>query len=109
MRKDTRFHRSDRSELEAKLPPGTLSEAQTLGIWNMMLRCDDPGDVARTYRSYRDSKHCTVPRQKLRSMRDTMIADMRASNRKDPSPRKEKKMGVNIPTWWDAMNPRKGA
>jgi hypothetical protein len=42
-------------------------------------------------------------------MRDTMISDMREQNKKDPKKRVEKKTGVNIPTWWDNMNPRKGA
>jgi len=109
MRKDTRFHRSERQDIESKLPPGTLSDSQAVGIWNMMLQADDPGEVARWYRSYRDSKHCTTPRHHLRSMRDTMIADMREQNKKDPKKRVEKKTGVNIPTWWDSMNPRKGA
>lgn len=110
MRKDTRFRRPDRQEIENRLAPGTLADAQALGVWNMMLRCDDPGDVARTYRSYRDSDHCTVPRDKLRNMRDTMITAMREENAKDPTPRKEKRVGVH----YDAYNhgwqrPRTGA
>ena len=71
MRKDTRFRRPDRLDIEAKLPPGTLADSQALGIWNMMLQCDDPSDVAHKYRSYRDSSHCSVPREALRAMRDT--------------------------------------
>ena len=95
MRKDTRFARPDQSELTEKLPAGCLSDAQTLGIWNLMMRCDDPSDVSHTFRSYRDSIHCTVPRQKLRAMRDTMITAMREANKKDPNPRKEKQAGVH--------------
>jgi hypothetical protein len=95
MRKDTRFARPDRSEIETKLPAGCLSDAQCMGIWNMMLQSDSPGEVARWYRSYRDSDHCTVPRQKLRAMRDTMITAMREANKKDPNPRKEKQAGVH--------------
>ena len=93
MRKDTRFRRPDRNNIEARLPAGTLADSQALGIWNMMLQCDDPSDVAHKYRSYRDSNYCSVPREKLRAMRDTMITAMRESNREDPNPRKEKKKG----------------
>lgn len=110
MRKDTRFRRPERPEIESRLTPGTLADAQAMGVWNMMLRCDDPSDVSRTYRSYRDSKHCTVPRIKLRNMRDIMIAAMREENAKDPTPRKEKKSGVHystMPGGW--MPPRTGA
>ena len=95
MRKDTRFRRPERQEIESRLPAGTLADPQAMGIWNMMLRGDDPSDVAHTYRMYRDSKHCSVPRQHLRSMRDTMITAMREANREDPNPRKEKKAGVH--------------
>ena len=110
MRKDTRFARPDRSEIESKLPPGTLSDAQSMGVWNMMLQSDDPSEVARWYRSYRDSDHCTVPRQKLRAMRDTMITAMREANRKDPKPRKEKKLGVHYSGHNNGfVQPRRGA
>jgi hypothetical protein len=110
MRKDTRFRRPDRQEIEAKLPPGTLKDSQALGIWNMMLQCDDPSDVAHKYRSYRDSSHCSVPRESLRAMRDTMITSMREENRKDSSPRKEKKKGVHYDGMADGWMPRrKGA
>ena len=95
MRKDTRFRRPERQEIESRLPAGTLADPQALGIWNMMLQCDDPSDVSHKYRSYRDSKQCSVPRQHLRSMRDTMITAMREANREDPNPRKEKKAGVH--------------
>jgi len=93
MRKDTRFRRPERHDIETRLPNGILSNAQALGVWNMMLQCDDPSDVAHKYRSYRDSKHCSVPREHLRAMRDTMITAMREENKKDDKPRKEKKKG----------------
>lgn len=110
MRKDTRFRRPERQEIESRLPAGTLSDPQALGIWNMMLRADDPSEVAHTYRMYRDSKYCSVPRESLRSMRDTMIICMREENKKDPAPRKEKKKGIHydaMPDGWMPM--RKGA
>lgn len=111
MRKDTRFARPDRAEIESKLPPGTLADSQALAIWNMMLQSDDPSEVARWYRSYRDSDHCTVPRQQLRSMRDTMITSMREANRNDKHPRKEKKAGTHYEKPHMHSNPgvRKGA
>jgi hypothetical protein len=95
MRKDTRFRRPDRQDIESRLPAGTLGDSQALGIWNMMLQCDDPSDVAHKYRSYRDSSYCSVPREQLRSMRDAMITAMREANHQDPNPRKEKKAGVH--------------
>jgi hypothetical protein len=107
MRKDTRFARPDRTEIESRLPPGTLSDAQALGIWNLCLQADDPSEVAHWYRSYRDSNHCSVPRQKLRAMRDTMITAMRESNRQDSKPRKEKKAGVHYHTYPDGWMPRR--
>jgi hypothetical protein len=99
MRKDTRFNRPDRSEIESRLPQGILKDPQALGVWNMMLQNDDPSDVAHTYRSYRDSKYCNVPRQHLRAMRDTMIRAMREENKKDPHPRKERRMGPHYPDY----------
>jgi hypothetical protein len=110
MRKDTRFARPDRSDIEAKLPPGTLDDAQALGIWNMMLRASDPSEVCHLYRSYRDSRYSAVPKPSLRAMRDTMITSMREANRKDTSPRKEKKAGIHyqkLDNLW--QSPRKGA
>jgi hypothetical protein len=110
MRKTTEFRRPERSEIESRLPAGILSDPQALGVWNMMLRGGDPSDIAHTYRSFRDSSHCTVPREHLRSMRDAMITSMREANRKDPNPRKEKKKGVHynpMPDGW--MPTRKGA
>jgi hypothetical protein len=107
MRKDTRFARPDRAEIESKLPSGILSNAQALGVWNMMLRGDDPSDIAHTYRSYRDSKYCEVPRDHLRAMRDAMVTSMREANRKDSKPRKEKKKGVHYSTMPDGWVPRR--
>lgn len=93
--------------MEEKLPKGILSDPQALGVWNMMLQNDDPSDVAHTYRSFRDSKHCTVPREHLRSMRNTMIASMREANKKDPKPRIEKKKGVHYSAMPDGWMPRR--
>ena len=107
MRKDTRFRRPERHEIEARLPAGTLADAQALGVWNMMLQADDPSVVAFRYCSYRDSEHCSVPREKLRAMRDTMVTAMRESNRLDPSPRKEKKKGVHYNGYNDGWQPRR--
>ncbi len=111
MRKDTRFARPDRADLESRLPPGSLADAQALGVWNMILAADDPSEVARWYRTYRDSEHCTVPKEKLRAMRDTMIQSMREANRQDPNPRKEKKAGVHYerPDMHSRPATRKGA
>lgn len=110
MRRDTRFKRPDRSEIEAKLPSGTLADAEALGIWNLMLQADDPSEVAYRYRSYRDSPHCSVPREKLRTMRDTMITSMREANKQDPNPRKHKQAGVHYDKHNDGWTrPRTGA
>ena len=110
MRKDTRFSRPDRSDIEAKLPPGTLKDAQAMGIWNMMLRASDPSEVCHLYRSYRDSKYSAVPKPSLRAMRDTMITSMREANRQDPSPRKERKLGVHYNGHNNGfVQPRRGA
>jgi hypothetical protein len=97
MRNDTRFARSDRETLTTKLPPGTLNSPQAQGIWEFMLRCDDPSHVAHTYRSYRDSDKCEVPRQSLRAMRDVMITDMREQNKLSKKPRVETQVGRNAP------------
>jgi hypothetical protein len=110
MRKDTRFARPERTEIESKLPSGIFSDAQALGVWNMMLRSSDPSEVANWYRSYRDSDRCSVPQKNLRAMRDTMIQCMREANRQDPNPRKEKKLGVHYDGHNDGfMQPRRGA
>jgi hypothetical protein len=105
MRKDTRFARPDRATLETQLPPGTLADAQALGIWNLMLACDDPSDVSHKYRSYRDSDRCSVPRETLRAMRDTMINGMRLANKQDNNPRKEKKIGIHYDRHSDGWLP----
>lgn len=107
MRKDTRFQRPERQKIEEKLPPGSLANPQALGVWNMMLQCDDPSDVAHKYRSYRDSDHCSVPREHLRAMRDAMISSMREENKKDPHPRLEKKKGKHYHTYPDGWMPRR--
>lgn len=99
MRKDTRFARPDRAAIEQNLPSGILSDSQAVGIWNMLLQSDDPSEVCRWYRTYRDSPHCTVPKQHLRAMRDTMITAMRESNRSDSKPRKEKKKNTHYPDY----------
>jgi hypothetical protein len=77
----------------------------------MIVRSDDPSEVSRHYRSYRDSKHCTLPRERLRAMRDTMITSMREANRQDKNPRKEKKAGTHYEKPHMHSNPgvRKGA
>jgi hypothetical protein len=107
MRKDTRFRRPERHEIESRLPGGVLKDPQALGVWNMMLQNDDPSDVSHTYRNFRDSEHCTVPRQHLRAMRDTMITAMREANREDTKPRKEKKKGTHYHTYPDGWMPRR--
>ena len=110
MRKSTEFRRPERHDIEKKIPAGILSDPQALGVWNMMLRGGDPSEIAHTYRTYRDSKHCTVPREHLRAMRDTMITSMREANREDPRPRKEKRKGVHYNGYNDGWQPRrKGA
>jgi len=111
MRRDTRFKRPAREDLEANLPSNTLSDNQTIGIWNMMLQSDDPSEVSRWYRSYRDSLHCSVPREKLRAMRDTMILGMREENRKDSAKRVERKKGTHYSDYENerALKPREGA
>jgi hypothetical protein len=110
MRKDTRFDRSDRQTLESKLPSGTLKDPQAMGVWEFFLRCDDPSHVSHTYRSYRDSKHCEVPRQNLRVMRDTMINDMREQNKLSKKPRVETQRGSNAPRLTDFVQaPRRSS
>jgi len=111
MRKDTRFNRPPREDLEGRLPSGTLSSSQEMGIWNMMLQSDDPSEVCRWYRSYRDSPHCDVPREKLRAMRDIMVNGMRESNKKDPAKRLEKRKGTHYADYENEwiLKPREGA
>jgi hypothetical protein len=109
MRRDTRFARPERAEIESRLPPNILSDPQALGVWNLVLQSDDPSEVSRWYRSYRDSPHCQIPRQNLRAMRDTMITAMREANRQDSNPRKEKKAGVHYQKNVDVTPQRKSA
>jgi hypothetical protein len=82
-----------------------------MGIWNMMLQSDDPSEVCRWYRNYRDSPHCDVPREKLRAMRDTMVNGMRESNKKDPAKRLEKRKGTHYADYENEwiLKPREGA
>ena len=109
-RRDTRYARSSHADLVAKLPPGTLSDHQSLGIWDMMTRADDPSAVSQLYRSYRDSNRCSLPKGKLRAMRDVMIQDMRETNKKDAKPRVQTQIGNNTPGYNDGWQDlRKGA
>ena len=110
MIKDTRFPRSDRQTLEGKLPPGTLDDAQAWGVWNFLIQSDDPSNVSQIYRSYRDSDRCTLPREKLRAMRDVMVNDMREQNKLSKKPRVQTQIGNNTPGYNDGrQSPRKGA
>jgi len=104
MRIDTRFPRHPRSEIEGRLKSNTLSHPQSYGVWSIFLQCDDPSDVAHKFRSYRDSKYCSIPREDLRDMRDTLIESMRESNQKLKNPRKERKKGVHYPDYTDNWN-----
>lgn len=111
MRRDTRFPRPDRYSLESKLPPGTLAHPQAAGVWSIFLQCDDPSEVAHRFRSYRDSDYCSIPRENLRAMRDTLILGMREANKAAAKPLKEKQKGVHYMNyekeWVD--KPRTGA
>ena len=95
---------------EGDMVRADLSDAQQLGIWNLMKQADDPSHVCHLYRSYKDSKYCTVPRAILRRMRDVMIADMKEQNKTSLNPRKQKQTGNNIPIWNDPkLHIRRGA
>lgn len=111
MRRDTRFKRPSREELESRLPSDVLSGPEEMGVWNMILQSDDPSEVARWYRSYRDSPNCTLPKKKLRAMRDVMITAMREANKSDPSRRVEKKKGTHYMDYENEwlLSPRQGA
>lgn len=111
MKRDTRFPRPDRSTLEQRLSPGTLNHPQAYGVWSIFLQCDDPHDVSHKFRSYRDSPYCTIPREKLRDMRDTLITGMREANKALEKPLKEKQKGRHYPDYenqWH-LDPRTGA
>lgn len=85
-----------------------LKDAQTLGIWNLMKQADDPSHVSYLYRQYRDSKHCSVPKEHLRRMRDVMVSDMKEKEKETTSRRKQKQVGHNVPRW-DQLQIRRGA
>lgn len=95
------FPKPNRAKLEEALPPGTLSDTQCSAVWSFLLRCSDPSEVAHTFRAYRDSPHCSVPREKLRAMRDVLIAGMREVNRASSNPRKEKRKGTHYPDYFE--------
>jgi hypothetical protein len=87
-----------------------LSNPQTLGIWNLMKQADDPSHVSYIYRSHCDSKYCSVPKEHLRLMRDTMIRDMREHEAQAKKPRRQTQVGRNAPTWNDpSLQIRRGA
>ncbi len=93
------FPRPDRNVIEERLAPGTLDNHESRVIWGFMLRCADPSEVAHTYRNYRDSPHCEVPREKLRSMRDALIVSMREANKELGGIRKEKRKKIHYPDY----------
>jgi hypothetical protein len=93
------FPRPGREVIEERLPPGTLSNHEDRVIWGFMLRCADPSEVAHTYRNYRDSHHCEVPREKLRAMRDVLIMSMREANKEMGGVRKEKRKNIHYPDY----------
>jgi hypothetical protein len=70
-----------------------------------MLRCSDPSDVAHAFRAYRDSPHCTVPHEKLRAMRDTLIIAMREANKSSDRPLKERKKNRHYPDYFNTWHP----
>lgn len=87
-----------------------LSDPQTLGIWNLMKQADDPSHVSYIYRSHCNSKYCSVPKEHLRQMRDTMIRDMREHEAQAKKPRRQTQVGRNAPTWNDpSLQIRRGA
>lgn len=87
-----------------------LSNMEQLGIWNAFKQADDPSHVCHLYRSYRDSKHCNIPKNVLRRMRDVMISDMKEQEAKTTRPRKQTQVGRNAPSWNDPqLQIRRGA
>lgn len=93
------YPKPNRDYIEERLPPGTLSNHEEGAIWGFFLRSSDPSEVAHTYRSYRDSPHCGVSKDKLRAMRDTLIRAMRDYNKELGSPAKERRKGVHFPDY----------
>ena len=88
----------------------SLADPQTLAIWNFFKNADDPSHVAHLYRSNCQSKYCSVPKEHLRLMRDTMIRDMRENEAKAQKPRRQTQVGNNAPTWNDPqLHIRRGA
>ena len=104
MRKDTRFSRPNREELDKRVPSSILNNHEARVVWNMMLQSDDPSEVCRWFRSYRDSPHCSVPKLSLKTMRDTIIEAMREENKRDASPRVEKKKRVHYPDYFNTWH-----
>ena len=87
-----------------------LADPQTLGVWNMFKNADDPSHVSFLYHNYKNSKHCSVPKNQLRRMRDVMISDMKEKNKESDKPRKQTQVGRNAPTWNDPqLHIRRGA
>jgi hypothetical protein len=87
-----------------------LSNQEQLGIWNMFKGADDPSHVCHLYRSYKNSKYCSVPHNVLRRMRDVMISDMKEQEAKTKKPRRQTQVGHNAPTWNDPqLQIRRGA
>jgi hypothetical protein len=87
-----------------------LGNPETLAIWNFFKNADDPSHAAHIYRSYCNSKHCSVPKQHLRHMRDVIVSDMRENEKKTDKRRKQTQVGRNAPTWNDPqLHIRRGA
>lgn len=99
------FPKPSRETLEEMLPPGTISDSQCSAVWSFLLRCSDPSEVAHTFRAYRDSPHCTVPREKLRAMRDTLIVAMREANKNSAKPLKERQKNRHYPDYFEMWHP----
>lgn len=105
MQRSSVFPRPSREVIEESLPPGTLSDSQSNAVWSFFLRCSDPSEVSHTFRSYRDSPHCSIPHEKLRSMRDVMIMAMRESNKNSDKPLKERRKGKHYPDYFETWHP----
>lgn len=63
-------------------PPGKskvdvgYSDSDEAGVWNFLRGAKSPQELLTLYRSYRDSTHCNIPKDRLREMRDTVARDM---------------------------------